>query len=135
MIELKNITKAYQMGDQTILALDDVSLTINDGEYVAIIGPSGSGKSTLMNVLGCLDNPTGGQYLLNGKDVSRLRDDQLADERNKNIGFVFQRFNLMGRMSALRNVEKCRRAMAAATPANATSARSMRCRLWVWPTG
>jgi len=105
MIELKNITKAYQMGDQTIRALDDVSLTIKDGEYVAIIGPSGSGKSTLMNVLGCLDNPSSGQYLLNGKDVSKLRDDQLADARNKNIGFVFQRFNLMGRMSALRNVE------------------------------
>jgi putative ABC transport system ATP-binding protein len=105
MIELKNITKAYQMGDQTIRALDDVSLTIKDGEYVAIIGPSGSGKSTLMNVLGCLDNPSSGQYLLNGKDVSKLRDDQLADARNKNIGFVFQRFNLMGRISALRNVE------------------------------
>jgi putative ABC transport system ATP-binding protein len=105
MIELKNITKAYQMGDQIIRALDDVSLTIKDGEYVAIIGPSGSGKSTLMNVLGCLDNPSSGQYVLNGKDVSKLRDDQLADARNKNIGFVFQRFNLMGRMSALRNVE------------------------------
>lgn len=105
MLELKNITRVYQMGDQIIRALDDVSLTINDGEYVAIIGPSGSGKSTLMNVIGCLDNPSSGQYLLNGKDVSRLRDDQLADARNKNIGFVFQRFNLMGRMSALRNVE------------------------------
>jgi putative ABC transport system ATP-binding protein len=105
MIELKKITRAYQMGDQVIRALDEVSLTISDGEYVAIIGPSGSGKSTLMNVLGCLDNPTSGQYLLNGKDVSRLRDDQLADVRNKNIGFVFQRFNLMGRISAVRNVE------------------------------
>ncbi len=105
MIELKNITRSYEMGDQTIHALDDVSLTIRDGEYVAIIGPSGSGKSTLMNVIGCLDNPSSGQYLLNSKDVSRLRDDQLADARNKNIGFVFQRFNLMGRMSAVRNVE------------------------------
>jgi putative ABC transport system ATP-binding protein len=105
MIELKNISKVYQMGDQTIKALDAVNLTINDGEYIAIIGPSGSGKSTLMNVLGCLDNPSAGQYLLNGKDISKLRDDQLADARNKNIGFVFQRFNLMGRMSAMRNVE------------------------------
>ncbi len=105
MIELKNISKVYQMGDQTIKALDNVDLTIKDGEYIAIIGPSGSGKSTLMNVLGCLDNPSAGQYLLNGKDVSKLRDDQLADARNKNIGFVFQRFNLMSRMSAMRNVE------------------------------
>lgn len=105
MIELKNISKVYQMGDQTIKALDNVDLTIRDGEYIAIIGPSGSGKSTLMNVIGCLDNPSAGQYLLNGKDVSKLRDDQLADARNKNIGFVFQRFNLMGRMSAMRNVE------------------------------
>lgn len=105
MIELKNISKVYQMGDQTIKALDNVNLSIDDGEYIAIIGPSGSGKSTLMNVLGCLDNPSAGQYLLNGKDVSKLRDDQLADARNKNIGFIFQRFNLMGRMSAMRNVE------------------------------
>jgi|GEM_PF-253845 len=105
MIELKNISKVYPMGDQAVRALDNVSLTIKDGEYVAIIGPSGSGKSTLMNVLGCLDNPSSGTYLLNGKDVSQLRDDQLADERNKHIGFIFQRFNLMGRMSALRNVE------------------------------
>jgi len=92
-------------GPLTVRALDDVSLTIKDGEYVAIIGPSGSGKSTLMNVLGCLDNPSSGKYFLNGKDVSTLRDDQLADERNKHIGFVFQRFNLMGRISAVRNVE------------------------------
>lgn len=105
MIELRKISKLYQLGDQTIKALDDVDLTIRDGEYIAIIGPSGSGKSTLMNVLGCLDNPTSGQYFLNGRDVSKLRDDQLADARNKNIGFVFQRFNLMGRMSAMRNVE------------------------------
>ena len=112
MIELKDIARIYQMGDHrplegllTVRALDDVSLTIKDGEYVAIIGPSGSGKSTLMNVLGCLDNPSSGKYFLNGKDVSTLRDDQLADERNKHIGFVFQRFNLMGRISALRNVE------------------------------
>ena len=105
MIELKNISKVYKMGDQTVRALDDVSLTIKDGEYIAIIGPSGSGKSTLMNVLGCLDNPSSGQYLLNGKDVSKLHDDQLAGARNKNIGFVFQRFNLMGRISAIRNVE------------------------------
>ncbi len=105
MIELKNITKVYKMGNETVRALDDVSLKINDGEFVAIIGPSGSGKSTMMNVIGCLDKPTSGEYWLNGKDVSRLRDDQLATVRNRNIGFVFQMFNLLNRSSALRNVE------------------------------
>ena len=105
MIELKNISKTYEIGGQIVKALDDIDLTLRDGEFVAIIGPSGSGKSTLMNVLGCLDTPTSGQYVLNGKDVSRLRSNQLADTRNKYIGFVFQRFNLLGRVSALRNVE------------------------------
>lgn len=105
MIELKNISKVYKMGAEMVHALDDVSLKINDGEFVAIIGPSGSGKSTLMNVLGCLDKPTQGEYLLNEKDVSQLNDDQLATVRNKNIGFVFQQFNLLNRSSALRNVE------------------------------
>jgi putative ABC transport system ATP-binding protein len=105
MIELKNISKSYKMGEETVHALRDVSLRIEDGEYVAIIGPSGSGKSTLMNVLGCLDSPTTGDYALDGKQVATLRDDRLAEIRNKHIGFVFQRFNLLGRVSALRNVE------------------------------
>jgi len=105
MLELKNVSKTYEMGDQVVHALDGVDLKIEDGEFVAIIGPSGSGKSTLMNVIGCLDTPTGGRYFLNGRDVSQLRSRDLADARNRNIGFVFQRFNLLGRMSALRNVE------------------------------
>lgn len=105
MLELKGVTKAYQMGDQEVRALDSLDLTIKDGEFVAIIGPSGSGKSTLMNIIGCLDTPSSGRYILNGQDVSKLRSNQLADARNRNIGFVFQRFNLLGRMSALRNVE------------------------------
>jgi putative ABC transport system ATP-binding protein len=105
MIELVDITKTYQMGAEIVHALDGVSLTIRTGEYVAIIGPSGSGKSTLMNVLGCLDRPTSGTYKLNERDVSKLGERQLAKVRNQNIGFVFQQFNLLGRMSALRNVE------------------------------
>ena len=105
MIDLKNITKSYVMGDEEIKALDNVSLKIDDGEFVAIIGPSGSGKSTMMNVLGCLDTPTDGEYWLNGQDVSRMNSGQLAHIRNKNIGFVFQRFNLLGRQTSQRNVE------------------------------
>ncbi len=105
MIELKNVTKAYAMGDQVVKALDNIDLRIDDGEFVAIIGPSGSGKSTLMNLIGCLDTPSKGSYFLNGADVSRMRSNALADARNKHIGFVFQRFNLLGRVSALRNVE------------------------------
>ncbi|HEY3289590.1 MAG TPA: DUF6069 family protein [Anaerolineae bacterium] len=105
MIELQNITKLYHMGDETVHALQDVSLKIEDGEYVAIIGPSGSGKSTLMNILGCLDIPTSGTYNLNGTMVSRMRESQLATVRNKNIGLIFQNFNLLGKATAIRNVE------------------------------
>ena len=105
MIEIRNMTKIYRMGSSEFKALDNVNVDIRAGEYVAIVGPSGSGKSTLMNMLGCLDVPTSGEYRLNGQDVSKLNETQLAKVRNKNIGFVFQRYNLMGRSSALRNVE------------------------------
>jgi putative ABC transport system ATP-binding protein len=105
VLDLRNIVKTYVMGDQTVRALDGITLKIEDSEYVAIMGPSGSGKSTLMNMIGCLDVPTSGEYFLNGKDVSHLQDDDLAVARNKYIGFVFQRFNLLPRITALRNVE------------------------------
>jgi len=105
VIEAENLMKTYRMGEVDVHALNGVSFTINRGEVVAIIGPSGSGKSTLMNILGCLDVPTEGKYILDGEDVSNLNDDQLAVIRNKKIGFVFQRFNLLGRISALSNVE------------------------------
>jgi putative ABC transport system ATP-binding protein len=105
LIRLQNISRRYQMGGETIHALRDVSLEIQRGEYVAIMGPSGSGKSTLMNVLGCLDTPTSGRYDLNGTDVSEMNDNQLAEVRNREIGFVFQTFNLLPRSSALHNVE------------------------------
>jgi len=105
MIEVENITKVYPMGGTEVRALNGVSLTINDGEWVAITGPSGSGKSTLMAILGCLDSPTSGQYRLDGVDVERMNDDQLAAVRNQKIGFVFQQFNLLARTSALENVE------------------------------
>ena len=104
MIEIRNMTKVYTMGSSEFKALDNVNVDIRAGEYVAIVGPSGSGKSTLMNMLGCLDVPTSGEYRLNGQDVSKLNETQLAKVRNKNIGFIFQRYNLMGRSSALRNV-------------------------------
>ena len=100
-----NLMKTYELGGQTVRALDDVSLTVGEGEMLAIRGPSGSGKSTLMNVLGCLDRPDGGRYILAGEDVSRFGRDDLAGVRNRRIGFVFQTFNLLPRMSALQNVE------------------------------
>jgi len=105
LIRLQNISRRYQMGAETVHALRDVSLEIQRGEYVAIMGPSGSGKSTLMNVVGCLDTPTSGRYELNGTDVSQMDDNQLAEVRNREIGFVFQTFNLLPRSNALHNVE------------------------------
>jgi putative ABC transport system ATP-binding protein len=105
VIELQNVTKVYTMGEIEVHALRGVSLQIGEAEFVSIMGPSGSGKSTLMNVLGCLDSPTQGSYYLQGQDVSRLRDSQLAHIRNKEIGFVFQQFNLLPRTSAMRQVE------------------------------
>jgi putative ABC transport system ATP-binding protein len=105
VIRLTKISRRYQMGSETIHALREVSLEIERGEYVAIMGPSGSGKSTLMNLIGCLDTPTSGKYELNGVQVSEMDDNQLAEIRNKEIGFIFQTFNLLPRSDALRNVE------------------------------
>ena len=105
LIRLEKISRRYQMGAETIHALREVSLTVQRGEYLAIMGPSGSGKSTLMNLIGCLDTPTSGTYVLNDTDVSDMDDNELAEVRNKEIGFVFQTFNLLPRANALHNVE------------------------------
>ena len=105
LIRLDKISRRYQMGGETIYALREVSIEIHRGDYVAIMGPSGSGKSTLMNLIGCLDTPSSGQYELNGVQVSQMDDNQLAEIRNKEIGFIFQTFNLLPRSDALRNVE------------------------------
>jgi putative ABC transport system ATP-binding protein len=104
VIKTINIARSYQMGEETIHALKSVSITINRGEYVAFMGPSGSGKSTLMNIVGCLDTPSTGDYFLSGKNVSQMDDDELAEIRNKEIGFVFQTFNLLPRATSLDNV-------------------------------
>lgn len=105
MIELKEVCRNFQVGDQTVHALDHVDLTIESGEFISIMGPSGSGKSTLLNILGLLDRPTHGSYRLNGADVAKLDDSMLADQRQKNIGFVFQSFHLIPRLNAVENVE------------------------------
>ncbi len=106
LIDIRDVTKTYEMGAETIVhALDGVSLTIEMGDYVAIMGPSGSGKSTLMNLIGCLDTPTTGSYVLKGREISSMNDDELAQIRNKEIGFIFQTFNLLPRADAVQNVE------------------------------
>ncbi len=105
VIELMDVTREFQVGSQVVKALDGITLTIEHGEMVAITGPSGSGKSTLMNTLGCLDTPTSGTFVLNGRDVSDLSDDQLAVTRSRNLGFIFQSYNLLARETALSNVE------------------------------
>jgi putative ABC transport system ATP-binding protein len=104
ILQLDDIRKSYFLGKQELPVLKGISLGIEKNDYVALMGPSGSGKSTLMNILGCLDSPTGGNYVLNGKDVSRMPDDDLAEVRNKEIGFVFQQFNLLPRLTAVDNV-------------------------------
>lgn len=105
IIDIRNISKVYKMGTQLVHALRDVSVTIDANEYVALMGPSGSGKSTLMNILGCLDTPSTGTYLFNGTNVNDLNDNELAEIRNREIGFVFQTFNLLPRATALKNIE------------------------------
>ncbi|MEY4593686.1 MAG: hypothetical protein RIQ47_96 [Bacteroidota bacterium] len=104
LLELNSISKSYPIGGEVVHALRSITLKIEKGEYVALMGPSGSGKSTLMNILGCLDSPSGGTYILNGKEVSKMSDNELADIRNKEIGFIFQTFNLIPRSTALDNV-------------------------------
>lgn len=105
LIDVADLTKRYEMGSEEVWALDGVTLSIEEGEYVAVMGPSGSGKSTLMNMLGCLDTPTSGTYHLRGKDVSEFSENELAEIRNHEIGFIFQTFNLLPRVSCLRNAE------------------------------
>ena len=105
MIQIKNLSRHYQMGPTTVKAIDNINLSIGEGEFVSIIGPSGSGKSTLMNIVGCLDSPSNGTYTLAGEETARLNKDRLAEIRNRHIGFVFQSFNLLPRISAVENVE------------------------------
>ena len=104
LIDISNVTKRYQLGEQVVFALNGIDLKIEKGEYAALMGPSGSGKSTLMNIIGCLDTPTNGDYWLNNKEVSKMSDVALSEVRNAEIGFVFQTFNLLNRMNAIDNV-------------------------------
>ena len=104
IIDIRNLYKNYLNGEMEVPVLNDVSLCVDKGEFVSIMGPSGSGKSTLMNIIGCLDRPTSGTYLFNGNDVSSMSDDELSDLRNKGVGFVFQQFNLLPRETAVQNV-------------------------------
>src|SRR5207302_611535 len=128
VIRTYDLWKTYIMGDQEINAVSGVDIEIKRGEYVAIMGPSGSGKSTLMNLIGCLDTPSRGQYYINGRLVSDMTDDELARIRNKEIGFVFQTFNLLARATSLRNVELPLIYSASSTSATAKSRRTRRCR-------
>lgn len=105
LIRIEHLSKQYKMGTEVLNALDEVSLQVNRGDFIAIIGPSGSGKSTLMNVIGCLDSPTSGSYWLDGEEVSRLKENRLAEIRNRKIGFIFQGFNLLAKLTAIENVE------------------------------
>jgi putative ABC transport system ATP-binding protein len=105
LIRIEQLSKQYQMGGETVRALDEVSLLVNPGDFLAIVGPSGSGKSTLMNVVGCLDTATSGQYWLDGEEISQLKENKLAEIRNRKIGFIFQGFNLLSKLSAFENVE------------------------------
>ena len=104
LVELTDVYKIYKMGDNEVHALDGISLTVNEGEFVAIIGQSGSGKSTCMNIIGCLDSPTSGEYKLCGRDISRYSDDELAGVRNKMLGFIFQQYNLLPKLTVEENV-------------------------------
>ena len=131
VIEIEEVTKKYVMGSETIYALRGVSLSIRRNEYLAIMGPSGSGKSTMMNMLGCLDTPTTGKYEFNGKDVASMDDDELATIRNREIGFVFQTFNLLPRSDSLHNVE-LPLIYAGVPPRNAAWSPSRRSRTWAW---
>lgn len=105
IIEIRNMSKSYELGGETVKALQDVCLTIDKGDFISIIGPSGSGKSTFMNMIGCLDKPDIGEYLLDGKEVEKMKDNELAAIRNIKIGFIFQNFNLLAKLTALENVE------------------------------